>query len=492
MNYLSIYFAIFVLLFFCAFYIVAIFYFKKIKTSYLLLAGSLIFYCSFDIRYTIFLLFTTLSTYLGALILQKKQNKKVIYIFCIVANIVVWFAVKLLPWTVKMGSYLLHFLKINVQVRNWTFIVPVGISYFTLQAIGYLTDVYRGKIQPEKTWWKYLLFLSYFPAVIQGPISRYDELMPQLLDEKKPSFETTRKGLLIILVGVVKKIVVADRIGIFVDSCFQNFENFSGIILYLAIVGYAVQLYLDFSGCVDICRGVSSLFCIDLVNNFDRPYLATSVKQFWGKWHISLSRWLKDYVYIPLGGNRKGIFRKYLNILIVFLISGFWHGAGFSFLFWGCMHAIYQIVGDSTFIIRKKLKCLLGIEKGSFSERFYQTVITFHLVTFAWIFFRSESLLKGIRYITRMISNIGLFALFNGSLFETGVSREYFLIVAIHIFIILIIEICEKRQGEIIDNILTLHVGLRWLVYWILIFDVLLFGVYGNGYDASRFIYGDF
>lgn len=248
---------------------------------------------------------------------------------------------------------------------------------------------------------------------------------------------------------------------------------------------------MDFSGCVDICRGVSSLFHVNLVNNFNRPYLSTSIKDFWSKWHMSLSRWLKDYVYIPLGGNRKGTGRKYLNLLITFLVSGLWHGAGFSFFLWGALHAVYQIIGQLTDSLRKRLKNHIGIVPGSLSERIYQTVITFHMVTFAWIFFRAPTLADVFQYLQQMFSEFNFYAL-TAPIFELGVNQNQFLILFLHLCIFLVVDLCSKHQESLLDGIIRQHIVIRWIVLYILVMDVFLFGVYGPGYDMGAFLYGGF
>lgn len=378
---------------------------------------------------------------------------------------------------------------VDLTIGGLSIIVPVGISYFTLQAIGYLVDVYKEKTEPERNIFKYLLFLSYFPAIVQGPISRYHELTHQLIDKKHFSFESFQKGLILVAFGLVKKIVIADRLGILVNAGFDTYNELTGGVLYLVAVGYAIQLYMDFSGCVDICRGVSSLFGIELVNNFNRPYLATSIKDFWSKWHMSLSRWLRDYIYIPIGGNRKGNARKYLNLLITFLVSGLWHGAGFSFFVWGALHAIYQIIGQCTAKYREKFKSLIGVIPGSSSERIYQTVLTFNLVTFAWIFFRAPSLSGAIDYIVRMFSTMNLNIV---DFYSLGVGPEVLSIIILHLIVFFAVELCTKSQDHAIESITNTHLIIRWSIYLILIFDVILFGAYGNGYDLSGFMYGGF
>ena len=486
MNYISLSFTVLVVALLILYYILP----KKWKLQgVVLLLGSLLFYLSFNLRHIIFLLFTAASTYLSALLIGKNRGAKAVLIACIGVNVAVWFAVKALPWTIDLGNQFFSLIGSGIQIGDVSIIVPIGISYFTLQAIGYLVDVYKGKLQPEKNPMKYLLFLSYFPAVVQGPISRYADLGPQLMEQKRFCFESFRKGLLLVLFGYVKKVVVADRIGIFVNAGFEQYSQLNGIVLYLVAVGYAIQLYMDFSGCVDICRGVSKLFGIELVNNFNRPYLAKSIKEFWSKWHMSLSGWLKDYVYIPLGGNRKGTARKYLNLLITFLVSGLWHGAGFSFFVWGALHAVYQIIGQCTDKLRWKVRTLMGVETGSVSEKIFQTVITFNLVTFAWIFFRAPSLSVGINYICRMFSN---FFLDGSSIFTFGVGEVHFLILFLHLIVFFAVELCTKSQDAAVEGIQKTHLIIRWAIYLLLIFDVILFGTYGSGYDMSGFMYGGF
>lgn len=484
MSYLSLAFAAFVLVTVCLYYILPM----KWRGGILLIA-SLIFYGCFDWRYLLFLLFTALSTFVAARCLGRCTRKKLVIGLAIAANAAVWFAIKELPWLMDTVGRVLGTAETAGAV---SIIVPVGISYFTLQAIAYLVDVAKGKIDAETHFWKYLLFLSWFPAIVQGPISRYDQLCPQLLNENKFSYEGARSGLVLVLFGLVKKMVIADRLGILVAYCFTNHADLSGVVLYLGAVAYSFQLYTDFSGCVDICRGVSSLFGVDLVHNFNRPYLAGSIKEFWARWHMSLSGWLKDYIYIPLGGNRKGRARKYLNILIVFLVSGLWHGAGFHFFLWGTMHAVYQIVGDYTMPLRKKVKKLIGVKEGSASEHIYQVLITFHLVMLAWIIFRSSGLMTGITYLTNMVSAFDPWVLFDGTLYTLGLSQNHIILLVVHLVGLFAIEHRCAQQETTVDTLLDTHIILRWAVYLVLIFDILLFGVYGSGYDMAGFLYGGF
>ena len=482
MNYLSLSFAVFVVALMVVYYLVP----QKMR-GVLLLGASLAFYALFDPRYLIFLLAVALTTYLCARAFVRDKGKKALLIGCLIVNTGIWLAIKVLPqW---LGAFLGEGF-LSAALPGW--VVPVGISYYVLQAMGYLVDVYRGKIRSETRFWKYLLFLSWFPAIVQGPISRYGELAPRLTSEKKFSFDLLVNHATMVLFGLVKKLVVADRLSIFVNHCFDSAAQLQGMILYIAAVCYAFQLYTDFSGCVDICRGVSGLFGIELTQNFNAPYLSRSIKEFWGRWHLSLSRWLKDYIYIPLGGNRKGTVRKYINLLITFTVSGIWHGAGLKFIAWGALQAVYQILGECTADWRKKVKSLLGVQPDSFSERLFQILITFHLTVFSWIFFRAGSLTNALVFIRNMLTPSGGLAIFMGSYYTKGVSFPGFVIIAVHIAVMLWLESKGRGKEEWIGRIRQLHFICRWAIYFVLIFDVLLLGAYGTGYSMAGFLYGGF
>lgn len=487
MSYLSLSFAGFTLALMLVFYTLP----KKARWG-VLLVGSLFFYTCFGLKYLPFLLFTALTTFFGAKFFKKTDKKKSVLVSVIALNVAVWFYIKELPWTFITLSRVFSVFGIPLTLPKISIIIPVGISYFILQAIAYVVDVMKGKTKEEENFFKYLLFLSWFPAIVQGPISRYDALMPQLLNTKKYSFESMRDNLVLILFGLIKKMVIADRLGIFVNSIFENYTDLRGVILYLGAVGYAIQLYTDFSGCVDICRGVSGLFGVNLINNFNRPYLSRSVSEFWGKWHISLSSWLKDYIYIPLGGNRKGTIRKYINLMLTFLVSGLWHGAGFNFLLWGAIHGTYQIIGRSTAALRLKAKAFMGVKHDSLSDKIYKSVTTFNLVTLGWIIFRSSGLMTGLDYIKKMFISPQIWRLFDGSLYEFGVNQNYMIFLIFHICILFAAELLTKNQEDVISGLNRQHIGVRWIVYLLMIFDVLLFGVYGSGYDMASFMYGGF
>jgi len=251
---------------------------------------------------------------------------------------------------------------------------------------------------------KFTLFMAFFPQILQGPIPRFGQLAPQLYAPHRFRYETFCSGMQLMLWGYIQKMVIADRAAVLVDYVYGNAEQFYGITLLTASLFYSLQIYADFSGCVDIERGTAEMFGIDLAKNFERPYFATSIQDFWRRWHISLSSWLRDYVYIPLGGNRKGLARKYVNILIVFFVSGLWHGVGLHFLFWGLLHGAYQVAGAlwqrirTAFAARRKKPAQVLSPARLCVRRAWKIFFTFNLVNLAWIFFRVPSLRQGVHH----------------------------------------------------------------------------------------------
>ena len=487
MQYLSFSFLIFVLFTFGVYFVIPQSHRWKV-----LLGASVIFYMMFDIKHVLFLLFVAISTFVGAKHIAKNKSKKV-FIITILANVLLWFVLKVLPWCGTILNTIIVKIFDGSSITLPSFIVPVGISYYVLMALSYLIDVYKGKMADEKNFAKYLLYLTYFPTIVQGPISKYSALSKQLCAGERIGFGKFRESILLIMIGLIKKMVIADRVAILANHCFGNYATMEGPVLYVGAVCYSIQLYMDFSGCVDICRGVSALFGIDLIDNFNAPYFGKSIKEFWSRWHISLSTWLKDYVYIPLGGNRKGVARKYVNLLATFLVSGIWHGAGINYIFWGLLQGIYQILGEVTLEFRKKIKGLLGIEQGSLCEKIYQIIITFNLTTFAWIFFRSGRFLAGVEYVQRMCSGDGFGHLLDGSMYVQGFSFAQCVVVIINIVFISLVDYYKSfKHMDVKNGITNAHIVLRWVIYFVIAYDVILFGVYGQGYDLSGFLYGGF
>lgn len=285
---------------------------------------------------------------------------------------------------------------------NWA--IPVGISFFTFQAVGYLLDVYHKRVPAEKNFLDYALFVSFFPQVTSGPISTAKDLMPQFKTPHAFKYEKGRDGLKMLLWGMFLKLALADRIGIYVDTVYTNYIHYSGAVCFFASIMYTIQIYCDFAGYSLMAIGIAKTLGFDLINNFDRPYFAASVTEFWKRWHISLTRWLTTHVYINLGGNRCSKFRQYLNIMITFLVSGLWHGANWTFIIWGALHGLFQIVEKALMGDKLKAELKQGSAKMT-AMRLVRIFVTFNLVSLAWIFFRMPSVGQSTEFIAHIFTD---------------------------------------------------------------------------------------
>ena len=384
----------------------------------------------------------------------------------------------------------MFFFRSGIHKMTVSIAVPIGLSFYSLSIIGYVSDVMTLKIRPERNPLRFLLYISYFPHILQGPIPRYDKLSKTLFEGAGFEYERVTRGCQLMVWGLMKKLLFADRMGCFVDAVYGTYSSCKGSEIILSIILYGFQLYADFSGCVDISLGISEIFGIELQKNFNGPYLAVSVKDFWRRWHISLSLWLRDYVYIPLGGSRKGKIRKYLNLMATFIVSGIWHGTGFNFLFWGIFHAFCQITGEITDRSGSSLRKRLGIKGGP--ERILRSLITFVLVDFAWHFFRSESLSDAFLMLFTAFRYPGLSSLLDGTAFLTGITAVDLWFIFPGIFLILFIDILHEKGLKVRESIGRLSLPVRWIIYLSAFFLVVIFGRYGSGYDMTDFIYQGF
>ena len=370
-------------------------------------------------------------------------------------------------------------------------ILPVGISFYTFQALSYTMDVYRGEIYAEKNILKYALFVSFFPQLVAGPIERSKNLLIQFNEEHHFDYERVKNGLLLMLWGFFMKLVIADRVALLVNQVYNNWQQYAGLELVIATVFFAVQIYCDFGSYSNIAIGAAQVMGFTLMENFKQPYFATSVADFWRRWHISLTSWFRDYLYIPLGGNKKGKVRKYINVMIIFLTSGLWHGASWHFVIWGALNGFFQIIGDSTKKYRQKILQLLEVNTRCFSYRLLQMVLTFILVDFTWIFFRADGFKVALQIIQKMFSTFNPWILFDGTLFTLGMDRKDFIVALIAIAILWIVDYFHTK-GSVRQWISQQNLIFRWGLYYFVIFSILIFGIYGPGYDAAAFIYFQF
>ena len=469
MDFLSLTFALFFIISVVVYYALP----KKMRWGVLLLS-SIIFYV-WSVPYLIgYLSFSAVTTYIfGRWVEGHKEKGKGVLALVIIANLAVLFFVKFAP------------------MAGISLLVPMGISFYTLQIIAYCVDVYQGKTKAQENFFKYLLFVSFFPQILQGPIPRYGQLKDQLFEGHAFDYRKVKFGFQLILWGMFLKMVIADRAAIFVNAVFPEYHLYEGTVLAVAAVLYSIQLYTDFLGCVCIAMGAAKVYGIDLQTNFKRPYLAVSVKDFWRRWHISLSSWLRDYVYIPLGGNRKGKVRRYVNLLLTFLVSGIWHGSGMQYIFWGLMQGGYQIAGEVLEPFRSKVRSLLRIDAKSQMCVLWKRFCTFVMITISWVIFRSASLRAGLSMLKRIVTDFSPWVLFDGSLYEFGISSHSFIALILCVILMMIVESMQEK-GNMREMLAKQHIIVRWGIYLGAIALVTVLGVYGPGYSATQFLYGQF
>ncbi len=476
---------------------------NKAKSVWLLIA-SYYFYMSWNATYALLILASTLVTYASGILIDKAHKaeeasgaenparKKAILILCLLINLGILFYFKYCNFTIDLVASLLGKIGIEVTAPVFDIILPVGISFYTFQALGYVIDVYRKDIYAEKNFIQYALFVSFFPQLVAGPIERSKNLLKQLAVPHKFDFDRAREGLFLMLWGYFLKIVLADRIAIFVDTVYGDYWKYAGWYIVVATMLFAVQIYCDFAGYSTIAIGAAKVIGIDLMENFNAPYISTNVAEFWRKWHISLTSWFTDYLYIPLGGNRKGKLRKYINKIIVFLVSGLWHGASISFVIWGGLNGLYQIIGEVLMPVRNWIVTKLHLNRDSLGHKTVSAIVTFILVDFAWIFFRAGTTTKAFEIIDAMFTVRNPWILFDGALYKCGLDQSNFQIMLIGIFVLFVADLCKTRHITIREVLIKQDFWCRLLIIDIAILVLLIFGIWGASYDAASFIYFQF
>jgi len=431
----------------------------------------------------------------------SKRKQKLCLAVCIILNLGILGFFKYFSFGIQWLNHGLSFLHLGTISWDKDILLPVGISFYTLQALGYLIDVYRGDIYAERNFIRYALFVSFFPQLVAGPIERSRNLLVQLNKTASFSYENLRRGALLVLYGLFLKMVISDRAAMIVDTVYGNSEAYPGFYIVVATLFFSIQIYCDFYGYSTIARGSALLMGIRLMDNFSAPYLAKSVKEFWRRWHISLSGWFRDYLYIPLGGNRRGKLRKACNLLIVFGISGLWHGASLAFIFWGLLNGVYQILEDifieiKRFVTNRFYKIFPAMEKKSegacFSSELFHILCTFTLVTFAWLFFRAGGLREAVGLLRDMFSCNNWLVLLDGSLYELGVAKNYMNVLLFSIVVLFVVDYYRYRGEDVAGLLLKQRWWFRVGVIMLLIFTILLYGCYGELYDIQQFIYFQF
>ena len=440
------------------------------RNIYLLLV-SYALYIQWSAMHALFLMGVTIVTYVGARILSTTTRRKAVFIVSLLMALAPLTFFKYFHFVNETIANLLAAVNIQLTVIGGLWAIPIGISFFTFQAIGYLADVYLKRIEPERDFLHYALFISFFPSILSGPINKASLILPQIKN-LRPWFDYPKavEGLKIILWGMVMKVVVADRVALYADTVLNSYENYTGMTCFLASVMYSIQIYADFAGYSLMALGVGKTLGFDLTENFRRPYFAVSVTDFWHRWHISLSTWLKDYVYIPLGGSRCSKVRNYWNIFITFLVSGIWHGANWTFIIWGIFHGIAQIVEK-----------MLGQQRCEYGRwgRAAKILITFLLVNFAWIFFRMPTIGEAVGVITRI---------FDFSLPMTVFVSLNLKYAAIAIAVLVVKDTLDEFFPGKAELLHHRHGWVRWTTYIVLLTLIMMAGVFG----ADQFIYANF
>lgn len=467
---------------------------QKVRWA-LLLGASLYFYLAFRPVYIVILIFMTLISYGSALLIEKSDNRKyrkALLTGCICISVGVLFVYKYLDFTIVSLQKLMSVFSIGMSGHTISLIMPIGISFYTFQTLGYVIDVYRDKIPAEKHIGYYALFATFFPQIASGPIGRADKLLPQY---KNPVIFDTDKamtGIVMIIWGFYKKLVVADTLSVYVNNVFADVSEHTGGTLMLAAVFYSFQIYCDFSGYSDIAIGSAKLLGIDLMENFRSPYMATSIKEFWSRWHISLSTWFRDYVYIPLGGNRCSKLRRDINLCVTFLVSGIWHGANWTFVLWGLLHGIMQTVENHIPWLNRKADSDNAAQKGVVTKTVnaLRIMIVFALVTLAWIFFRADSITDAVYVIGHMFSGIlSPVSYVKSAIGGVGIPGNIRLLYVLIIIFILIVTDIFNRDGKLTQVIVGLPKPARIIVCMLFMMVTVLFAQKGV---AAEFVYLQF
>ncbi len=477
----SMTFAVFLLTVFILYHIVPV----RFRWVFLL-AASYAFYMNLHAAYGLLLLFSTVLTYFLALELEKTpaQTKRKL---CLLGGVLPLVAVLLL---FKLGAPVIGRInaligagQLALQPLTLKILLPAGVSFYFFQSMGYLIDVYRGKVHAERHFGYHALFVSFFPQLLAGPIGRADALLPQLKKERRFDYESVTYGLKLMAWGYFKKLVIADVFAATVNKVYDNAHSYVGLVFIIVTVMFAIEIYCDFSGYSDIAIGCAKLFGIELATNFKSPYLSFSIKEFWSRWHISLSTWFRDYVYIPLGGSRVAKWRNCLNLLITFLVSGFWHGSSLTYIFWGAVHGLLQIV--ETFIYPKTRRGVPVTRK----KHWWQLPITFAILCFTWIFFRANTIQDAFWIISRLFWDIGRPV----NYLKTAViclDMPYLTMFGMMLpaAALLLYDMLSLKQ-DVIALVSRQRAPIRWGVYVVLLVVIALFSHKGI---ATEFIYFQF
>ena len=456
-----------------------------------LLIASYYFYMCWKVEYIVLILITTLVTYFTGLAIAKeeeKRKKKIYLALCICSNLLILLVFKYFNFFNNSFKEIFDYFNIFYNVPSFNLLLPVGISFYTFQSLSYTIDVYNGRTEPEKHFGIFALYVVFFPQLVAGPIERSAKLLPQFYNKIEFEYSQVTDGLRLMAWGFFKKIVIADRLALLVDQVYNNADTYTGIPLILGTYFFSFQIYCDFSGYSDIAIGAARVLGIDLSKNFNYPYFAKNINDFWRRWHITLSTWFRDYLYFPLGGNRVNPQRWCYNILLVFFLSGLWHGAYWTFIIWGLLHGVFIII--TRFYQKYKAEYFSKKPADNHGE-IINILLTFHLVTFLWIFFRANSVNDAFYIIPNLFnfSNIAgvSWQIMHDTNAYLGINM-YELIISLSLICLLVFVEFLNFRFDALQKLLHKPVYFRWAYYYVIIFMILIFGKF----SINSFIYFQF
>lgn len=502
MSFSSISFLIFMIVVFILYWLIP----SRLRWA-LLLASNVFFYACYEARFLLLIFFMTVVSYLAAIFIEDKRKPgdmggkvRLIFVVTVVLELAFLLVIKYSDMAIGTVSTVIRSFGIPVSDYALKLIQPLGLSFFTFQIVGYIADVYNGKIKACRHLGKYAVFVSFFPNISSGPIERAGHFLPQLEEEKHFDYEKCAYYSALLLIGLVKKIVIADSLSKYADVVFNNPSLYTGPCFIIATILYTFQIYCDFSGYSDMAVGIAGLLGFELFTNFKAPYFATSIKEFWSRWHISLSLWFRDYVYIPLGGNRVPKWRRNLNLMVTFFVSGLWHGADVTFVVWGLIHGLAQVIENT---IKEGIRAfkekraeggkggngsnviVLNDRLESAPKRCIKWLITFCVVSLAWVFFRADSIKDALYVIGHMFTTGSVReALSLMTMSYKSVIKVILMIVTLGLF-----DYCSGKKDLILE-FRKQPLLLRWAVYICLSVLVIVLKIH-NGTDSS-FIYFQF
>ena len=461
-----------------------------------LLAGSLFFYAHFGIAYLLILLLTIMITFRAARTMAGKEQKaRARYYYSCLFGILAIFLFFKYADAFMAAAHLSMSVPMMSAVRRLTgadrILLPAGMSFYMFQEISYLTDCYKGRMDPEDNPGRYALYVSFFPQIVSGPIERAWSMLPQYREPEPFDYNRVRDGVLLMLWGYFQKMVLADRAAMIVNGIYAYPGYYSGTMVRLAVLLYSIQLYLDFSGYSCIAVGAAKIMGFRLTMNFNAPFFSATISEFWRRWHISLSQWLRDYIYIPLGGNKKGKKRQYLNIMIVFLVSGMWHGADITYVIWGALHGLYEVAGSVLKPLRDRVITALQLDRLTAAHRLYKTCVTFLLVSFAFIWFRADNVQEAV-LIIRNLLGVQPWRLVDGTLYSFGMNAQEIRLLFAGIALVLLNDGLHMKGISLSGKVGEQPMWLRWTIYLAAFLVVIICGTWGPGYSEESFIYSHF